>query len=46
MTVFTGIQKQLSEDKKIMEGIIALSTLIAFTNRQVNLKVKSSYPFL
>ena len=46
MTLFTGIQKQLPENKKIMEGITVLSRLNPFICTQVNGKVNTFFPIL
>jgi len=44
MTVFTGIQKQLPENKKVIEGISLISRLNPFICTQVNGKVNTSFP--
>ena len=46
MTVFTGIQKQLPENKKVIDGILLLSRLNPFTCRLVLGKVNTFFPIL
>jgi len=42
VTVFTGFQNQLPEDKNVIEGTTAITRLNIFTYRQENGKVTTS----